>query len=202
MKKLINVYILAMVASLISFAPANAEDCSPQNPCMTYAEVDANGNVVNAIVCQPSVCDSMWGGKNPNNGNKLVPQLAADSNGNNRGGYNSGPEVSVTESQGTFTIADSRDNSVKTIQKPDVQTDVSATTNPITKADGTVSQKATVNAYKNDVSVEKTFEEQVTEEQFEISMKSPFDWDFSQLNLIFSAFDIWLKMLEDWFLNQ
>ena len=195
--------MLAMVASLISFIPANAhEECSSQNPCMTYAEVDNSGKVINVIVCQPSVCDAAWGGTNPNSGNRLVPQVAADSNGNNRGGYNSSPEVSVTESQGTFTIADSRDNSVKTIQKPDVQTDVSATTTPVTKADGTESQKATVNAYKNDVSVEKTFEEQVTEEQFETSMKSPFNWDFSQLNLIFSVFDIWLEMLEDWFLNQ
>ena len=158
---------------------------------MTYAEVDANGKVVNVIVCQPSVCDAMWGGKDPNTGNKLVPQMAADSNGNNRGGHNSSPSTTVSESEGTFTIRDHATNSVTTLQKPSINTDVSATVS---------GQTASVNAYKSDITVNKSFEEKVTEEDFTTTMTDPFSWDFSQLNLISEALNIWLSMLDEWFL--
>lgn len=192
MKKITQALVLVFISGLISFVPANAhEECSPQNPCMTYAEVDANGTVINAIVCQPAVCDAMWGGKNPNSGNRLVPQVAADSSGNNKGGHISSPERSVTESEGTFTIRDHATNSVTTLRKPDINTDVSATVS---------GQTAKVNANKNDVSVSKDFEEKVTEEEFTDTMTNPFSWDFSQLNLISEALNIWLSMLDEWFL--
>lgn len=191
MKKITQALVLVFLSGLISFVPANAEECSPQNPCMTYAEVDANGKVINAIVCQPSVCDAMWGGKNPNSGNRLVPQVAADSSGSNRGGHISTQATTVTESEGNFTIRDHATNSVTTLQKPNTQTDVSATVS---------GQTASVNAYKNDVSVNKDFEEKVTEEDFTTTMTDPFSWDFSQLNLINEALNIWLSMLDEWFL--
>lgn len=193
MKKITQALVFVFISGLISFVPASAEECSPQNPCMTYAEVDANGKVINAIVCQPSVCDAMWGGKHPDSGNKLVPQLSADSNGNPRGGHNSTPTVDVTESQGTFTIKDNVTNSVTTLKKPDISTDVSATVS---------GQTAKVDANKNDVSVNKDFEEKVTEEEFTTTMTDPFSWDFSQLNLINDALNIWLAMLDEWFLQN
>jgi len=193
MKKITKALVFVFLSGLISFVPASAEECSPQNPCMTYAEVDANGKVINAIVCQPSVCDVMWGGKDPNSGNRLVPQVAADSSGNNRGGHISSPTTSVAESEGTFTIRDHATNSVTTLQKPNAQTDVSATVN---------GQVASVNAYKNDVTVNKTFEEKVTEEDFTDTMTDPFIWSMSQFDLNFESLGIWIQMLDEWFLQH
>ena len=253
------------ISSLISFVPASAGDCSPQNPCMTYAEVDASGKVVNTIVCQPSVCRDEWGGKNPNNGNSLVPQVAADANGQNRGGIlpNRDSGVTLTESNGTFTLSDSNANTKTVIQKVEVpattvvenntstttssasETNVSATTsnggnqsftfndtvNPQNGGVVDMSPKtydnntsATVNAAKVEtntvttsnnsqenstqtnttvttVVVEKTFDNPVTEEEFTETMTDSFAWDFLELDLIFSALNIWLSMLEEWFLS-
>jgi len=78
----------------------------------TYAVLDSSGVVVNIIICQPSICGSSgsWGGTMPSDtpwaGQRLVPQFAANSQGQNQGGFigpvGSGKEV--VYSDGTFTI--------------------------------------------------------------------------------------------------
>ena len=78
----------------------------------TYAVLDSSGVVVNIIICQPSICGASgsWGGTMPNDtpwaGQRLVPQFAANSQGQNQGGFigpvGSGKEVVYSE--GTFTI--------------------------------------------------------------------------------------------------
>ena len=42
MKKVVGMVGFILMSGLISFIPANAGDCSPEDPCMTYAEVDAS----------------------------------------------------------------------------------------------------------------------------------------------------------------
>jgi len=111
-KKVARLALGVLVYSLLSFVPSFAGECTVDDPCMTYAEVNSSGVVVNTIVCQPSVCTVEWGGKNPNTGNKLVPQVAADSNGNHRSGVLPNPNSGVTlsESNGTFTLTNNNEN--------------------------------------------------------------------------------------------
>lgn len=92
--------VLSISTAIFVSAPAYSGECSPEDPCQTYAMVDSAGVVINVIVCQPSVCGSgFW------NGQKVVPQVAADSNGNNRGGiYKSPEDGKVVESNGVFTV--------------------------------------------------------------------------------------------------
>jgi hypothetical protein len=122
--------ILGVIASSLVFvaAPvsANASDCTAADPCMTYAEVDGSGSVVNVIVCQPSVCSQQFGGVHPNSGNRLVPQVAAnpltnDSSGT--AGQMSRPEenrtVTLSENN-TFTVKENN-TVVQTIVSPEVE---------------------------------------------------------------------------------
>jgi hypothetical protein len=92
--------VLTISTSMFISAPSYAGECSPADPCQTYAMLDNAGVVTNVIVCQPSVCGSgFW------NGQKVVPQVAADSSGNNRGGIYVAPENGkVVESNGVFTV--------------------------------------------------------------------------------------------------
>ena len=95
--------IVLMVSSVlfISVAPSQAGECSPEDPCQTYAMVDTSGTVINIIVCQPSVC-----GSGVMDGVRVVPQVAADSNGQNRGGFFNTPGSAnqVTVSDNVFTV--------------------------------------------------------------------------------------------------
>lgn len=98
--------VLGVLTSSLFFivAPttANAGDCSASDPCLTYAVLDNSGVVINVIVCQPSFCGS---GK-LSDGSTVVPQVAANSQGQNQGSIfnpiGSGKEV--VHSNGTFTI--------------------------------------------------------------------------------------------------
>lgn len=59
MKKNIKYLILSIFAfGLFSISPANAGDCSEEDPCGTWAVISETGIVLNIIVCQPSVCGS------------------------------------------------------------------------------------------------------------------------------------------------
>lgn len=93
-KRALTVILLSICSVLfISTSSATAGECSVDDPCNTYAVVDNYGKIINIIICQPSVCGSgIWSGQ------KVVPQVAAESNGQNRGGYWG------TESNGVFTI--------------------------------------------------------------------------------------------------
>lgn len=72
----------------ISSTPAQAGDCSAEDPCQTWAVVDGTGLVTNIIVCQPSVC-----GSGEFAGSKVVLQVPADSvTHQSQGGYWGGPD--------------------------------------------------------------------------------------------------------------
>jgi hypothetical protein len=121
--------LIALVMSVVFINPSNAGECSLSDPCQTYAEVDSSGSVINTIVCQPSVCEQAWSGIHPGSGNKLVAQIAADANGNNRGGIlaNKNSGVEVKESNGTFTIIDDNPNTVTVVQNTSITTQTFST---------------------------------------------------------------------------
>jgi hypothetical protein len=64
--------ILAIVSAVVTSSPqAIANQCSPSDPCGTWAMLDSQGTVTNIIVCQASVCGSgTWAGQT------VVPQVA------------------------------------------------------------------------------------------------------------------------------
>jgi hypothetical protein len=101
-KSIINSVILVAASVLfISVAPAQAGECSAEDPCHTYAMVNDAGVVTNIIVCQPSVC-----GGGTFAGSRVVPQVAANPETHqNQGGYLSNPgSTPVVESNGRFTM--------------------------------------------------------------------------------------------------
>ena len=103
-KSIISSAVLVAASVLfISVAPAQAGECSAEDPCMTYAVVEA-GVVTNIIVCQPSVC-----GSGEFAGMKVVPQVAANPvTHQNQGGYLNVGGSPVTENNGTFTITNNQ----------------------------------------------------------------------------------------------
>jgi hypothetical protein len=93
--------LVAASVVFISVAPAQAGECSAEDPCQTYAMINDLGVVTNIIVCQPSVCGSgIWDGQ------RVVPQVAANAETHqSQGGYlaNTG-STPITESDGRFTL--------------------------------------------------------------------------------------------------
>jgi hypothetical protein len=133
-KSVVSSVILIVASALfISVAPAHAGGCSPEDPCQTYAMVDDAGTVTNIIVCQPSVCGSgTWAGQ------KVVPQVAADADGKNRGGFYNSPDSGrqVTVQDNVFTIHETN----PVIQKSaEIVEDVVTTTTTITSNGGSSS---------------------------------------------------------------
>ena len=100
---------------------ANPGECSIANPCHTYAVLDNARVVTNVIVCQPSFCGN---GTLPD-GTRVVPQVAANSQGQNQGSVfnpiGSGKDV-VYQSNGTFTV-----NNEVVVNKVDVVTNTTNT---------------------------------------------------------------------------
>jgi hypothetical protein len=95
--------IFGVVASSFVFisvpVAANAGECSAADPCQSWSMLDDANNVVNVIVCQPSVC-----GSGMINGQRVVLQSQANPQTNDTQGikgYRSIPEqnISVTVSQ-------------------------------------------------------------------------------------------------------
>jgi hypothetical protein len=109
MKKKIFILVsllLATCISIISPSQANAGDCSPENPCGTWAVVDNSGTVTNIIVCQASVCG---GGEFA--GQKVIEQIAPDPiTSQSQGGWNSSEKHSVVVSDGIFTVTQSNED--------------------------------------------------------------------------------------------
>jgi hypothetical protein len=98
-----SVLLVAASVMLISVAPAQAGECSAEDPCHTYAMVDGSGIVTNVIVCQPSVCGSGFFA-----GSRVVPQVAANPvTHQNQAAYLANSDgTPVRESNGVFTITD------------------------------------------------------------------------------------------------
>jgi hypothetical protein len=78
---------------------ANAAPCSAEDPCMNYAVVDPSGSVINVIVCQPSFCSGMV----DSNGNRYIPQQAANPVTHNYEGTNA--EISRPEQNKIVTVS-------------------------------------------------------------------------------------------------
>jgi hypothetical protein len=110
-KNLLIFTVLISMFSVINVSQVNANDCSADNPCGTWAVVDNSGTVTNVIVCQESVCgqNGSFGGIHPDNGNRLVLQSAPNSETNDTydtPAYNSNLDEGriVKENNGVFTI--------------------------------------------------------------------------------------------------
>jgi len=148
--------IFGVIASSFVFisvpVTANAGECSPADPCLTYAVLDNSGVVTNIIVCQPSFCGS---GTLPD-GTRVVPQVAANSEGQNQGGFYNhdnvpGKDVVYSEPTKTFTI----NNQV-------VATKAEVVTNTVNTETSTVSvsiSEGNKNSFSYDDTVGKSFGE-------------------------------------------
>lgn len=112
-----SVILVAASVLFISVAPAQAGECSAEDPCHTYAMVDSSGVVTNIIVCQPSVC-----GGGTFAGSRVVPQVAANPvTHQSQGGYLSNQgSTPVTESNGRFTITNDQPTISSTVIKEEV----------------------------------------------------------------------------------
>ena len=102
-KRLLIFTILASIISTVNISQASA-NCSSDNPCGTWAVLDAQGVVSNVIVCQASVCGGgTWAGQT------VVPQVAPNPTTNDTTGQgsfmgNKENGSTVTYSNGVFTI--------------------------------------------------------------------------------------------------
>jgi hypothetical protein len=141
-KSLAIVLNLVILSAVITSAPqAIASECSPGDPCGTWAMLDSQGVVTNIIVCQASVCGGgTWAGQT------VVPQVAPNPVTNqSQGGYWGTYDSSTKE----FTVDRSGPN----------QTPASTQTNTgiriETNTDGAVTSTTTIEATTPYVS--KTF---------------------------------------------
>lgn len=235
MKTKSKIFTLALIISsafFISTTPASAGECSAEDPCMTFAEVDSTGVVVNIIVCQPSVCGTAgsWAGKNPGNGNKLVPQVAANPvTHENSGGYRASADNSpVTESNGRFTLNGDAGpiTNTKTIETDNSTTIVNTVINSKgaktfsyedTVADpSSISMKpvnelpqntsADVNITKinkednSQLAINESFGERISKSDFENSLNNKYSFNIDLMNLLNINFNIIIQFLDSWFL--
>ena len=69
--KVIIPLVFAIFTAVTTSAPQAIAQCSPSDPCGTWAMLDPQGTVTNIIVCQASVCGGgTWAGQT------VVPQVA------------------------------------------------------------------------------------------------------------------------------
>jgi hypothetical protein len=85
--------------STIQTSSNQTTECSAVNPCMNYAVVNSSNSVVNVIVCQPSFCSGMV----DSNGNRYIPQQAANPDTNDYHGTNA--EFSIPEENKIVTVS-------------------------------------------------------------------------------------------------
>jgi hypothetical protein len=111
---------LAMIATsvvFVSMTPANAGECTAEDPCQTYALVNDAGYVYNTIVCQPSECGSGYFGRE-----KVVLQIPANPQTNTPAetgqAYNSNDNQVVQVIGNTFTVTDRNTEEVITTITP------------------------------------------------------------------------------------
>ena len=90
--------LIAASLAIVAQAPANASQCSAEDPCGVWSMLDASGTITNNIVCQASVCGGgEWAGQ------RVVPQAAPNPVTNDttgRGGY----WGTYDEATKTFTV--------------------------------------------------------------------------------------------------
>lgn len=132
-KRIIISLVFAILSAVITSAPqAIANQCSPSDPCGTWAMLDPQGTVTNIIVCQASVCGGgTWAGQT------VVQQVAPnpvthESQGGHWGTYD--------QSTKEFTVDRSGPN-----QTP-ISTQTNSETRTDTDADGAVASTTTIEA--------------------------------------------------------
>ena len=160
MKKKIAIALnLVILSAVITSAPqAIASECSPGDPCGTWAMLDSQGVVTNIIVCQASVCGGgTWAGQT------VVPQVAPNPVTNDTtgtGGYWGTYDSSTKE----FTVDRSGPN--QTPAQTQTNTEIRVETN----LEGAVASTTTVEA--TTATVAKTF-------KYEDTIKNPDNFDKS-----------------------
>lgn len=184
---------LLVLFSIFFVSSANAGECSVEDPCQTYAVMSGN-TVTNIIVCQPSVC-----GSGMFNNQRVVPQVAADSTGQNRGGYwgsesngvfttQNGPSINtVTETINNTKVEVMMEGPIKntstfndTIDKP-----VSEWFTPVPLP---VDTKVTISADSETLK----FDKRITAEEFDWAV-----W-ISEFELLFSNLNFFTMSLFSW----
>jgi hypothetical protein len=189
--------VLLVLFSTLFVSNASAGECSLEDPCQTYAVM--NGNTVeNIIVCQPSVCGSGFLGEK-----RVIPQVAADLNGQNRGGYQG------TESNGTFTILQSDPVNIK----KDIVNEVEVSVTMYAGLKSTMTFEDTVNKSSNewlttvplpvDTKVTISANSETTSETLEFDERTTveeFDWDvwLSEFQLLFFNISFFDMILSSW----
>jgi hypothetical protein len=126
---------LAILSAVITSSPkAIASECSPADPCGTWAMLDSQGTVTNIIVCQASVCGGgTWARQT------VVPQVAPNPVTNDTtgtGGYWGTYDSNTKE----FTVDRSGPN-----QTP-ASTQTNSETRTETNPDGAVTSTTTIEA--------------------------------------------------------
>ena len=132
-RPLIISLLIALISAVITSAPqAIANQCSPSDPCGTWAMLDPQGTVTNIIVCQASVCGGgTWAGQT------VVQQVAPNPvTHESQGGYWGTYDQSTKE----FTVDRSGPN-----QTP-ASTQTNSETRTNTDTDGAVTSTTTVEA--------------------------------------------------------
>ena len=125
--------VFAILSAVITSAPqAIASECSPGDPCGTWAMLDSQGVVTNIIVCQASVCGGgTWAGQT------VVPQVAPNPVTNqSQGGFWGTYDSSTKE----FTVDRSGPNQTPATTQTNTGTHTEA------NADGTVASTTTIEA--------------------------------------------------------
>ena len=125
--------VFAILSAVITSAPqAIANQCSPSDPCGTWAMLDPQGTVTNIIVCQASVCGGgTWAGQT------VVQQVAPNPvTHESQGGYWGTYDQSTKE----FTVDRSGPN-----QTP-ASTQTNSETRTNTDTDGAVTSTTTIEA--------------------------------------------------------
>ena len=219
--------LAALIASsfvFISVAPANAGDCSTEDPCQTYAVVDGSGVVTNVIICQPSVCGSGEFG-----GNRVVLQVPASAGSTNTHGgpaYNSNKNEIVTENNGVFSITPRTTEVVETTVEKQDNVEAKITTviegeptkvftandfmtkpeNPITELPYSISTDASVSIEEVNTDTNQTisttvvFESRVTSAQADSQIQADTSKTEEEVLVIMRWGKVWKKMLSSWLL--
>ena len=149
-KKIVIPLVFAIFSAVITSAPqAIASECSPGDPCGTWAMLDSQGVVTNIIVCQASVCGGgTWAGQT------VVPQVAPNPVTNqSQGGYWGTYDSSTKE----FTVDRSGPNQTPAATQTNTETRVE------TNTDGAVTSTTSIEATTSFVAKTFKYEDTIKE---------------------------------------
>ena len=140
-----------LLLSVLAIFPAQANECTIEDPCETWAVLDSDNKVINIVICQLSFCGSGFLGEN-----RVVRQVASNPVTNDTtsaGGYNSDANRTVTynDTNSTFTVSDSRP-----VESTVIRVTENVTENVVTVISTTISQQPEVTFTYNDTKADPT----------------------------------------------